>query len=109
MKRFINIFLLAICLQFVVACNTNPDGSISLQPASLDLSPPEGPPVYQKGWSDGCESGANAYSNQFYKMVKAFDYKFDPKLRNNKMYYQVWKDAFLYCSLYWEKVNSGNI
>lgn len=93
----------------MASCNRNPDGSLSLQPAALELTPPAGPPVYQKGWSDGCESGANVYSNSFYKSIRAFDYKFDPKLRNNKMYYQVWKDAFSYCSYYWEKNGAGNI
>lgn len=101
---------MVICLAVSASsCNRNPDGSISLAPNSLNLEPPPGPEKYRKGWSDGCESGSNVYSNAFYKWVKAFNYKFDPRLRNDKMYYQVWKDAFLYCATYWMIVNSGNI
>ena len=89
----------------LISCNKNPDGSISLQPASLDLNPPPGPPIYQKAWSEGCESGANAYSNPFYKQIGAFQYKYDTSLRNNEMYSKAWKDAFVYCSIYWERTN----
>jgi len=107
--KLANILIIIGLVVLTSACNTNPDGSWSMQPGHLNLTPPDGPPIYQKGWSEGCESGANAYSNPFYKMIKAFDYKFDPKLRNNEMYYKVWKDAFLYCSIYWERTNSGNL
>ncbi len=101
-----------LILSFAVllfACNKTADGEISWQPNSLNLEPPPGPPEYQEGWTQGCESGANAYSNSFYKTVGAFDFKFDPTKRNNKMYYQAWKDAFIYCSIYWERTNQENI
>lgn len=109
MKSQIKISLSVIVCLAAVACNHTPDGKISLQPASIDLTPPPGPPEYQKGFSDGCESGANAYSNNFYKMIKAFDLKYDATLRGNKMYTQVWKDAFIYCSIYWERINQPEI
>ena len=105
MNNFLKINLVLILVLSFSSCNKTPDGEISWQPASLDLTPPPGPPEYTKGWSDGCESGANAYSNNFYKMVKAFDYIYDAALRKNKMYTQVWKDAFIYCSIYWERTN----
>jgi hypothetical protein len=105
MNNFLKINLVLILVLSFSSCNKTPDGEISWQPASLDLTPPPGPPEYTKGWSDGCESGANAYSNNFYKMVKAFDYRYDASLRKNKMYTQVWKDAFIYCSIYWERTN----
>lgn len=108
MKNFLKIFVLILVLN-LAACNRTADGEISWQPNSLDLTPPPGPPEYQKGWSEGCESGANAYSNTVYKSFRAFDFKFDPALRNNKVYYQIWKDAFLYCSIYWERTNQENI
>lgn len=104
--NIILLFTLAFCLQ---ACNENPDGSWSLQPNSLDLNPPPGPEIYKKGWSEGCESGSNAYSSPFYKMTGQFQYKYDTSLRTNKMYAQVWKDAFVYCSIYWERINSQGI
>lgn len=93
------------------ACNRDYKGNLSWQPASLNLNPPPGPENYRKGWADGCESGANAYSSGFYKQIKAFDYRYDATLRNDTVYTQVWKDAFIYCSIYWERLNSlgGNI
>lgn len=104
MKLQMYIFLTTILL-LVSACNRNPDGSISLQPASLNLTPPPGPEIYQRAWSQGCESGANAYSNTFYKMVGAFDYKYDYRMKENQMYAKAWKDAFVYCAIYWERTN----
>lgn len=100
-------YIFLILLLTLLGCNRNPDGSISLQPASLDLNPPPGPPIYQKAWSEGCESGANAYSNSFYKIVGAFKYKYDTSLRKNEMYVKAWKDAFIYCSVYWERTNGA--
>jgi hypothetical protein len=103
-----NIFAISICL-LLVACNRTPDGEISWQPNSLDLTPPVGPPEYQQGWSDGCESGAQAYANSVYKTFKAFEFKYDTKLARNNMYQQIWKDAFIYCAIYWERTNQQNI
>jgi hypothetical protein len=108
MRKFLSIFVL-VSLFALTSCNRTPDGEISWQPNSLDLTPPPGPPEYKQGWSDGCESGANAYASNVYKMFKAFEFKFDAKLRNDKVYYQVWKDAFLYCSIYWERTQTENI
>lgn len=93
----------------MVGCNRDYYGNISMQPYSLNLEPPPGPEEYRKGWADGCESGGNAYSDTFYKITRAFDYKFDATLRNNKFYYQAWKDAFFYCSVYWERTNNPYI
>lgn len=106
MRATIHIIAMLLMLQ---AC-TGLNGSLDLRkPASLDLTPPEGPPEYEQGWIDGCESGMNAYSNTFYKWVRTFEYRQDPVLRHNKMYYQVWKDAFLYCSIFLETVNRERI
>ncbi len=92
-----------------MACNHNPDGSMSMQPNSLDLTPPPGPPEYEQGWSDGCSSGSNAYSTPFYKMVGAFEFKYDPVMMKNKIYRQIWKDAYLYCAIYWEKTKQQEL
>jgi hypothetical protein len=79
------------------------------KPASLNTTPPPGPPEYRQGWVDGCETGQSAYSGQLYKLFGAHKLQYDAKLRNNKMYYQVWKDAFLYCAEYWETINRGGV
>lgn len=110
MKRYLgNIFIISVCIIALSAC-TGKDGAFDIRkPYAMDLTPPDGPPEYQQGWSDGCESGSHAYSGGMYKLMGAFELKQDEVLRNNRMYYQVWKDAFLYCSLYWEGVNRMGI
>lgn len=89
---------------------TGAGGSLDLRkPISLNLEPPPGPPEYRQGWADGCESGMNVYSADFYKLLKSFEFKQDPNLRNNRVYYQVWKDAYLYCALYMMTTNQYKI
>lgn len=69
------------------------------KPYSLDLDdPPPGPPEYQQGYKDGCESGFKAYSAHYNKVW--WEFKQDPKLRNNITYYKVWKDAYAYCAAF---------
>ncbi len=111
MKTAIYIFFIILICLSSSACNRDYYGKLSFQPGFMDLQPPPGPEIYRKGWADGCESGANAYSNAFYKQIKAFEYRYDAHQRSNVMYTQIWKDAFIYCSIFWERVNSfgGNI
>ncbi len=68
------------------------------KPANLNMVPPKGPPEYEQGWKDGCQSGWKAYATQFNKVWGS--YKQDPILAQNPVYYQVWKDAYSYCSVY---------
>lgn len=95
----LSLIAMALMLMMSISACTGKGGTLDLRkPVSLNLEPPQGPNEYRQGWQDGCESGMNAYSSQFYKSLKVFKLKQDPLLRNNKMYYQVWKDAFLYCA-----------
>lgn len=103
--RCIKTLLIVLVLAAGTTACTGKDGTFDLRkPYSLDLTPPEGPVEYEKGWTDGCESGMSAYSPVFYKFVRVFDLQMDTKLRNNKMYYQAWRDAYLYCAMYWNSV-----
>lgn len=68
------------------------------KPIEFDLTPPDGPPIYQQGFKDGCESGYSGYGNNFNKMF--WKWKQDPKLAQDKVYYQIWKDAYDYCALW---------
>lgn len=80
-------------------------GNMFFKPYTLDFTPPPGPPEYQQGWSDGCETGMHSYTNALAKFVGAYKMKQDPNLVNNNVYYQIWKDAFLYCAIYMEANN----
>lgn len=55
-------------------------------------------PLYVQGWVDGCETGASANTNAFYKYMLHF--KQDSTLAQNEIYYKGWKDAFWYCGRY---------
>ncbi len=68
------------------------------KPAEFDMEPPPGPPIYQQGYRDGCSSGFSGYANNFNKMF--WKWKQDPKLAQDKVYYQIWKDAYAYCALW---------
>ena len=68
------------------------------KPAEFSMEPPPGPPEYQQAFKDGCESGFSGYGNNFNKMF--WTWKQDPELAQNKVYYQMWKDAYAYCALW---------
>ena len=69
-----------------------------LKPPEMDVEPPPGPPIYQQGFRDGCESGFSGYGASGTKLF--YKWKQDPELAANKVYYQIWKDAYAYCALY---------
>lgn len=78
------------------------------RPASIPMkSPPEGPKMYQQGYTDGCQSGYSAYSNSFNKIF--YQWKQDPKLAQNAVYYKIWKDAYAYCALYGMMVDAHGL
>lgn len=98
--------LTALMMALLVTACTGKGGSLDLRkPVSLNLEPPEGPPIYRQGWEDGCESGMHAYAADFYKSINAFEFRQDATLRQNRMYYQVWKDAYLYCAIFLNTTN----
>ena len=67
-------------------------------PANFNFEPPPGPEIYQQGWVDGCGSGFSGYGNLYNKIFN--DFKQDPELAQNPVYYQIWKDAYAYCANY---------
>jgi len=98
------IFLLGLVL---VSCHPSPgppwqqwmyDGP----PPSPDGKPY--PDLYVLGWQHGCQTGADAQSNNFYKTFSGW--RQDATLAQNKVYYRGWQDAFGYCSRYIQQYNS---
>lgn len=73
---------------------------------SIDKAPP-GPPIFQKGWVDGCESGYNSYTTSATAWTGSSTWKQDVTLLNDKMYMQAWNDAFFYCAWRTETNNSS--
>jgi hypothetical protein len=99
MKNYCIKFLtLAILASQLTACTYFHSSIKLVRPPELDMTPPPGPPIYQQGWSDGCQSGFKGYAGGFTKMF--YSYKQDPELAENPVYYQIWKDAYMYCANY---------
>ena len=62
---------------------------------SLDMTPPDGPPIFQQAWMDGCKTGVASNTNDFYKLFAKITQ--DPKLMKEEIYRRVWQDAYNYC------------
>jgi len=105
----VNIAILLCLVTILTSCTGRDGGFDPTKPYSLDLTPPEGPYEYEEGWSDGCESGISVYHNNFMKFMGTHEFRQNPKLRKNKMYYRAWKDSFLYCSLYMETTTRSKL
>ncbi len=62
-----------------------------------------GPPEFQQGFKDGCETGYGAWGNIFAHTF--YGWKQDPILAQNPAYQQIWIDAYSYCRIYAEQVD----
>lgn len=65
------------------------------RPTELYFVKPQGPPEYQLGWQDGCDSGLSAQGGIMNKMLYGF--KKRPELGNSEQYKQGWNEGFTYC------------
>lgn len=91
-----SIILLASLL--LISC-TNWHSNIGLgHPASLPMEVDYGSAEYRQGYKDGCKSGWAAYTNSWNKNF--FKWEQDPEQAQNRVYYQIWKDAYSYCAYY---------
>ena len=94
-----NIFAI-ILFVFVAACSAI-NGSGETRPTLPPFmpGPPQGgPPEFQEGWKDGCETGIGAHGNDVYR--SSFKFKQNPSLVMNPIYYKAWKDGENYCRTY---------
>ncbi len=90
--RFMLICAMLLIALMASGCGERYQGKAAY---SLDMRPPEGPPEYQQGWKDGCETGIAANTTDFYKFFNKI--KMDPELIKNPVYRRVWTDAYNYC------------
>lgn len=67
----------------------------SCRPMWLFMVDPGGPPEYQLGWEDGCDSGLSAEGTWDYKLTYGF--KKRPEMAANDQYKQGWNEGFTYC------------
>ncbi len=69
--------------------------SASCRPATLYYVEPAGPPEYQLGWQDGCDTGLSAQGTFLYKLLYGFRKR--PEFGNNELYKTAWNEGFSYC------------
>lgn len=56
------------------------------------------PPLYIEGWKDGCESGAQASANSFYRIQ--YKFKQNWQLITDPVYKNGWDNAYNQCRKY---------
>ena len=67
----------------------------SCRPVSTWFAAPDGPPEYQLGWQDGCDTGLSAQGSYIYRAVYGF--KKRPEMLENDLYKNGWNEGFSYC------------
>lgn len=56
---------------------------------------PAGPPEYNLGWEDGCDTGLSSEGDWYYKVMYGF--KKRPEMAASDQYKQGWNEGFSYC------------
>lgn len=81
------------------------------RPFYLQTVDPTGPPEYQLGWEDGCDTGISAYGAYYYQLMYGF--KKRPEMSTNDQYKQGWNEGFTYCRFQMDLSNTpgdwGNV
>lgn len=97
-RRLRAAVLISAAVLALSACRAGPPWQAWMFDGPPPVEGKEYNPLYVEGWVAGCETGASAAANHWYK----FKYKFrqDAILAQNRVYYKGWKDAFDYCQRY---------
>jgi hypothetical protein len=82
MKKIISCLLIVL-----MASGCRPSMLLSVDPA--------GPPEYNLGWEDGCDTGLSAEGEWYYKLMYGF--KKRPEMAASDQYKQGWNEGFSYC------------
>ncbi len=67
----------------------------SCRPVSTWFATPDGPPEYQLGWQDGCDTGLSAQGDYRYRAIYGF--KKRQEMLENDLYKNGWNEGFTYC------------
>ena len=95
MRIFIILFILLLS-----ACNVTKDNIFAPNKRVFKMLL-DGPPVYQAGWLDGCETGmATGFATDYYRYFYKFKKDLDMIKSSNKLYLKTWSTAMIYCRHY---------
>lgn len=70
-------------------------GSAGCRPLETYFIKPAGPPEYQLGWQDGCDTGLSAYGTLSHRIAYGFNKR--PEMGSSEQYKQGWNEGFTYC------------
>lgn len=90
MKRYILVLVL------LISCARIPMGYPTKN--NLVNNPPPGPPAFQYGWVDGCDTGVSGWVAEFYKSTSLSRVRKDFQFAEEHPDYETaWQIAFWYC------------
>ncbi len=99
MKNINKIIILLICSLQLYGCNIPFKFPLGLPtPNNLMNHAPKGPPDFQYGWENGCETGSAQLENSFYSDMRTVWFKKDFQYAEEHPDYEVgWQMGFWYC------------
>lgn len=93
----LKICSLMIALSLLGGCSYRPQVGPFWQQDWIQQAP-AGPPKFQMGWRDGCETGISVTGNLMMKQL--YHFKQNSTLARDKVYYTGWKLAYNQCERY---------
>jgi hypothetical protein len=90
------ILLIVVCFLSLAACQNVPIWQYRMFERPPGNKPY--PPMYLKGWQDGCESGAQASGNYLYRLK--YKFRQDWELLDDQEYVNGWENAYDHCRKY---------
>jgi hypothetical protein len=90
--------IILLSLVMLTACTGRNHSFDLTKPISLNMNPPEGPPNYQQGWSDGCESSLASTNTNLQLLLKTHQYTIDPQAwQRDWLYRRAWNYGYRHC------------
>ena len=95
-KFWRTIFIIIVLAIPLSACQNLITGE--LKPVLLETELNYGPPEFRAGYNHGCTTALSAYGTDM--MKSTYQQRKAPYYEDNRMYQQVWKDAYAYCYMW---------
>ena len=97
MKKLYNVKSIIFVCILMTSCNYKPPFGWPT-PNNYMNKAPDGPPAFQYGWSQGCDTGGSAWRSQFYINTSLSYFQKDFKFANESPDYELgWQIGFWYC------------